>query len=150
MEKILYRFVATMFCSKAHLCQKLHEIYGIKKTLCQAALIAGGKNSRPKNNECTKYGFEEGVYLCVRHFDEEKKQLLPKRSEEDTCSVALTNCWYSMWPSSRPGPILGHVVFNAIFFSRQKELKKGIFFKRPTDSCPLNILGLVLQVVAMF
>lgn len=81
-----------MFCSKAP--RSLRN----KENCLLSSVGCWGKISRLNNNECKKYGFEEGEYLCVRHFDEERKQkqqpgcCFPKRSLEDTCSGVLTNC----------------------------------------------------------
>ena len=40
------------------------------------------------------------------------------------------NLLYSMWPSSRPSPILGNFVFNAFFRATNELKEKGILFKR--------------------
>ena len=81
-----------MFCSKAP--RSLRN----KENCLLSSVGCWGKISHLNNNECKRYGFEEGEYLCVRHFDEERKQkqqpgcCFPKRSLEDTCSGVQTNC----------------------------------------------------------
>ena len=46
-----------------------------------------------------------------------------------------------MWPSSRPGPILGHFVFNVFFCARNELLKK----QKKQTVFALSVSDLVLQ-----
>ncbi len=78
---------------------------------------------------------EEGDYLCELNNATNESPSLSGLTERKGYTyygveVKLLCLHYSMGPSSRPGPVLGHFVFNAFFHATVELKEKVISFKR--------------------